>query len=120
MGRDIEAVRAARRRWYAANKEHAKQKSIEGKKRQIARNAEYVNKIKEATCTDCGIQYPPYVMDFDHLGEEAKIDGIANMVHRPTSLEKIQLEIEKCELVCANCHRIRTHSRLQVTGVPEA
>ena len=59
-------------------------------------------------CTDCGVPYPYYVMDWDHI-KDKKFN-----VSRMGSLgsEKLILEeIAKCELVCSNCHRERTHKR---------
>jgi len=50
-------------------------------------------------------------MDFDHLPGEDKVKYISKMVARSWSLAKIDAEIAKCELVCANCHRIRTARR---------
>ena len=68
-----------------------------------------INSYKDKPCTDCKQKYPPYVMDFDHLGD--KEFGICEMRRRRMSFEKIILEIKKCEVVCANCHRIRTNKR---------
>ena len=64
--------------------------------------------LKAAPCTDCGGSFPPECMDWDHV-EGTKIKGLGNMGQYvgPALLA----EIEKCELVCANCHRIRTRSR---------
>ena len=82
----------------------------EAKKRRRKENSEYVNALKAQPCVDCGNCYLPCVMDFDHVrGEKTK--NIAFMLINDTSLEKIKEEIEKCELVCSNCHRIRTHQR---------
>lgn len=67
-----------------------------------------VNDRKAVPCTDCGVSYPSYVMDFDHLGD--KVRGISYMA-RHYSVEKVLAEIEKCEVVCANCHRERTYHR---------
>jgi hypothetical protein len=44
-------------------------------------------------------------MDFDHVRGE-KLFGIA--VNMNISWERLEAEIAKCEIVCANCHRIRT------------
>lgn len=69
-----------------------------------------VSKIKESTpCKDCGKYYPSYVMDFDHisLDKEFNISILINY----GNWEKLQAEIDKCEVVCSNCHRIRTHMR---------
>jgi hypothetical protein len=49
-------------------------------------------------------------MDFDHVTGE-KLDDICGMRMRTVSREAILAEIEKCEVVCATCHRARTHAR---------
>lgn len=61
-------------------------------------------------CKDCGITYPHYVMDFDHINNDKEF-SVSNLVTH-SSWEKIKKEIEKCELVCSNCHRERTYARL--------
>ena len=49
-------------------------------------------------------------MDFDHRDRKTKLTNINRMInYRSYSKEKILEEIEKCDLVCANCHRIRTY-----------
>ena len=68
----------------------------------------YVNKIKEAPCTDCKQTFPPCVMEFDHLDPSKKTNNIATLMRHAISLKRLQEEIDKCELVCSNCHRIRT------------
>ena len=65
--------------------------------------------LKSAPCTDCGNQYPPVCMDFDHIGE--KLFSIAKARSRGMDWQKVLDEIAKCELVCANCHRVRTRDR---------
>lgn len=120
MSRDIEAVRAARRRWYEKNKEAEKAKALTRKKELIKRNQDYINAIKASPCTDCGVSYPYYVMDFDHLVQKDKTELVSVLMRKPATLEVIQAEIDKCELVCSNCHRARTHTRSYATGVPEA
>jgi hypothetical protein len=61
-------------------------------------------------CTDCGDSYPHYVMQFDHVRGE-KLGDVSTMVTSGCSLKRIQTEIAKCELVCANCHAKRTYQR---------
>lgn len=65
----------------------------------------FIDSLKDNPCTDCNQKFPPCVMDFDHRTN--KKFGIADSTCR--SKEQIMAEVEKCELVCANCHRIRTH-----------
>lgn len=66
--------------------------------------------IKEASgCIDCG-ETNHIVLDFDHLKD--KKYNVSRMIHDGFSWAAIKKEIAKCEVVCANCHRIRTHDRL--------
>lgn len=74
------------------------------------RHRALIRRVKSRPCADCGVQYPYYVMDFDHRDGETKIFGL-NAVNRMT-LPGILREIEKCDVVCANCHRERTHRRM--------
>lgn len=64
---------------------------------------------KKHPCMDCGVCYPPYVMDFDHRDPTQKVSKISNLM-RWGSKDKLLIELEKCDLVCANCHRERTHN----------
>lgn len=74
------------------------------------RNYDFLDQIKSTTpCKDCGNVYPPYVMDFDHKDRTLKTDRLSNMASRGLSLETIKKELTNCDVVCANCHRIRTH-----------
>lgn len=80
------------------------------KKRQLElRNI--IDSAKDVPCADCSIRYPSYVMTFDHvrgvksfsLGRVARYWSI--------SLKKLLDVIAKCDVVCSNCHAIRTFSR---------
>lgn len=64
-------------------------------------------------CVDCEIVYPWYVMDFDHVRGEKKFD-LSRASNKMYSIETIDEEISKCDLVCANCHRERTFKRVQL------
>lgn len=75
-----------------------------------------VNEAKSKPCADCGHKYPYYVMDFDHLPGTEKVDGISVMRANGRSRKLILEEIAKCDVVCANCHRERTHQRRQEFG----
>lgn len=68
----------------------------------------FIDSLKQKPCLDCGVQYPPCVMDFDHVTGTKKF-AIAMAARLGASKKKVLKEIQKCELVCANCHRIRTH-----------
>jgi hypothetical protein len=101
----------AQRRHYAKNSEAIKANVAKVNVRIRERNKAYVDDIKSTTaCTDCNRIYPPYIMQFDHVAGE-KRGAVANLVREGVSLETLQAEIDKCELVCGNCHTERTHSR---------
>jgi hypothetical protein len=69
----------------------------------------FVRKRKEnVPCVDCGVKYPYYVMDFDHL-EDKKFN--ISYLAATGRIGTLKMEIAKCEIVCANCHRKRTYER---------
>ena len=105
--KNIEDRKAAGRRHYLANKA----RYLERNKRYREYIWNHIREIKESKpCVDCGVNYPYYVMDFDHL--EDKEYGI-NFLCSTGRIGALKKEIVKCEVVCANCHRIRTHNRLK-------
>jgi len=65
---------------------------------------------KDKPCADCGIKYPYYVMDFDHVEGEEKRGAMSRFLKRH-SRRALLVEIAKCEVVCSNCHRERTYLR---------
>jgi hypothetical protein len=73
---------------------------------------EWYREIKRNTpCKDCGKIYSPWVMEFDHLDSHKKDFNVSKLVAKNCCKDRILKEIEKCELVCANCHRERTWQR---------
>ena len=75
----------------------------------------HVAAIKLASgCVDCGIKSEwPQIYDFDHRPGETKGATIALLI-RTSTIAAIDAEIAKCDIVCANCHRIRTAQRTPV------
>ena len=69
----------------------------------------FLNALKEGVlCADCGLTFPPYVMEYDHV-RGVKRFGLGKMANHRR--EAVLAEIEKCELVCCACHRVRTQAR---------
>lgn len=101
-------MRPRHRAYYEANREAHRQRAHAAVQKLVA----YVRLRKALPCTDCGVQYPSYVMEFDHL--HSKIMNVSAMVRRGVAIAKIRAEIEKCEVVCANCHRVRTFATRRV------
>ena len=88
---------------------------VRSKESQVKRRA-FIHILKSVPCADCGKSYPPFVMDFDHVPgrgtKKFEISRWASETHRLDSKE-IQEELAKCDVVCSNCHRFRTHSQLE-------
>lgn len=69
-----------------------------------------LGQMKEKSgCVDCGGKYPWYVLDFDHVRGK-KVANIGQMLNY-FSIDDILKEINKCDIVCSNCHRERTYMR---------
>lgn len=70
---------------------------------------DFIRDAKAKPCSDCGGEFHYAAMDFDHVrGEKA---GEVAEFQRSGNLPRLIAEIEKCDLVCANCHRVRTWDR---------
>ncbi|SRR5258708_37713293 len=68
---------------------------------------EYIQDIKiHLCCVDCGQRHPA-TLQFHHLNSENKMFNIGDAVRDGISLDRIKKEIEKCIVLCANCHAIR-------------
>lgn len=105
---DNEKAKAYQRQYYLANKARRIAVAIEGNKRHKAWIRETVHAAKEVPCADCGLRYPYYVMQFDHVRGEKKF-GIATSGYKYINKQDLLDEIAKCEVVCSNCHAERTH-----------
>ncbi len=72
----------------------------------------FMDWLKQLPCMDCNTQYPPYLMDFDHIpGQGEKHWSPSSLRYHAPDWETLQTELQKCQLVCANCHRKRTAQR---------
>lgn len=64
-------------------------------------------------CADCGKSYSPCVFDFDNLGSSNGHVNLSKLMKSTSSWERLAEEVSKCDMVCSNCHRIRTQERLE-------
>lgn len=78
-----------------------------------AQKREWLQQYKErAGCCDCGANLPHYVLEFDH--REGRTIGISIAAFSCCSgWDKLRYEVSKCDVVCANCHKIRSWTRGQ-------
>ena len=70
-----------------------------------------IDEAKAGGCVDCGLVMPDhlYVFDFDHTKGD-KVKNVSAWLTTGTE-DDLRAEIDRCEVVCANCHRIRSASR---------
>ncbi len=107
--KNIEKMRQYRRDWYSKNQEHAKEKVIE-RKNAIKK---WFKEIKgQLRCEQCGENHPA-CLEFHHLNPSEKEINLSEAVAiKGWSKNKILDEIDKCVVLCSNCHR-KLHWELQ-------
>ena len=64
---------------------------------------------KELGCEICGYNEHPAALQFDHLEPSNKEFTISRAISDSIAWQRIEAEIEKCRVLCANCHAIHTH-----------
>ena len=78
---------------------------MESKNKIRLRNRQYISEyLIGKSCIDCG-EKDPIVLEFDHF--ENKKENLSILIQN-SSIEKIEAEIKKCNIRCANCHRRKT------------
>ena len=108
---DPEGVNSKAREHYAKKSDHIKKQVNARRTSNRVAIRKLINELKSKPCADCRKKYPPHCMDFDHI-KKGKRFNISEGARNNYSITTIRAEIAKCEVVCSNCHRIRTHSRL--------
>lgn len=95
----------SQQRWYYKNREER----IERKDRRRAELREWLYQYKRENCQckRCD-EARPACLDFHHPGEKER--GIARMIARGYSKSNIEAEIERCIVLCANCHRVEHYT----------
>jgi len=73
------------------------------------RKQSMVAEIKESEgCNNCGIDISPVALDLHHTDKDDKFMDVSTMITQGYSYDRIRKEVEKCDILCANCHRIET------------
>lgn len=91
--------------WYQKNR----QRHIKAQRQHQRKIADVMRTEKQKPCADCSIEYPYYVMHYDHVRGEKLIE--VSRMRRRFGYQQVLAEIAKCEVVCSNCHAERTHRR---------
>lgn len=86
---------------------------LEATLRNQAKKRDLLQAIKlERGCADCGYKAHPAALDFDHRPGEVKLLSVGRQVSN-VGIARLLAEVEKCDVVCSNCHRIRSFERGQ-------
>jgi hypothetical protein len=80
--------------------------------------ARLLDLLRDRPCADCGVRIAPCAMDFDHRDPLTKLSAVTRMIGR-AGTARILDEVAKCDIVCANCHRLRTFERRSADPVRE-
>lgn len=105
-----ECQRAYLKGHYARNRPYYLAKARRLNARRWAELKGLLHELKSRPCTDYGLTYPPWIMEFDHVRGTKDFTVSTNLRSRtPAALRR---EAAKCEVVCANCHRNRTYLRI--------
>jgi len=116
---NLDAMRERARQYYWEHVEEKKAYAKEYKKQFNCENPGPYERLrdrkrlrlieaKSKPCMDCGGMFPAECMDFDHVRGEKTTTVGALSNH---SDKRFWAEVAKCDLICSNCHRIRTWKR---------
>ena len=93
---------AKEKRRVASTKTKQEKANVYAHKRRLERKLWAVNYLGNV-CNKCGKSYPHYVYDFHHIDPKNKEFSVSLLLYY--SIESIKKELDKCMLLCANCHR---------------
>lgn len=77
--------------------------------------AQVLGYLEKHPCVDCG-EPDPIVLEFDHRDRKAKVKPVSRLLAGHYSWKSVLMEIEKCDIRCANCHRRKTYVELASWG----
>ena len=100
---DLSVMSKEERRDWNATLRKRKRSAVRERNRKIVWDL-----LSKTCCKDCGCTNP-LVLTFDHLDPKQKTHDVSDLVYKGT-LDQLDNELAKCEIVCANCHVIRTAS----------
>jgi hypothetical protein len=102
------AIRPSQRPFNVSYYARNRAQEIDRVRTRQAATLEFLRELRRVPCADCGGTFEPYQMDFDHRDPAQKsfqmTDGRAMLMNR----DRLLAEIAKCDVICANCHAIRS------------
>jgi len=107
--KDKDKRRAYDRQYHANRTDETKARKVRLQRDRKRKTREWLNQYKRALLCQCGENHPA-CLDFHHNDSSRKEMAISNAVQRGWSIARITAELEKCIVLCANCHR-KLHSK---------
>ena len=102
-------TRKQHREWLATRAPSVARRTVE-KRERWRYDADVLDRMRSVPCADCGGVFAQCSMDFDHRDPSTKLRAVMGMISN-FGLDRILAEVAKCDIVCANCHRLRTFQR---------
>jgi hypothetical protein len=109
-------IRKRERRYFKENSSWLLEQRRSNQLARKERNRAIIRAAKSVPCMDCGGSFHFASMDFDHRPGESKRREVSQLLDYSTDV--VLAEIAKCEVVCANCHRVRSFLRGQIGALP--
>jgi len=101
-------VSASQRAKYLRNRDAILNRTRAYKTIERKKNTDYLRNLKLTSgCADCGYNANVFALEFDHV--QPKMYAISDLLG---NTKRLMEELTKCEIVCSNCHSIRTQERL--------
>ena len=117
--RNPDKVRAKRATYRSKPENRQKERAAAHRRRMRSPVRFMTDLFKASPCTGCGGRFPALVMEFDHRNADEKVADVAALVHQRRAPSVVFTEIAKCDLVCVNCHRLRTLDRTLDRQLPQ-
>jgi hypothetical protein len=100
-----------RKRYYERHEDYRDKHNRSRNKIRLENARKVFEYLSRNACINCG-ESDPVVLEFDHRDRNEKIESISNLISN-SSWERIKSEIEKCDVLCANCHRRKTAAQFK-------
>lgn len=94
-------------RYYANHSHYRKHHTKLTVEKRFEKAKKVLEYLRAHPCVDCG-EKDPIVLEFDHRDGTEKVESVTQLVTNNCGWQKIEDEIAKCDVRCANCHRRRT------------
>lgn len=98
---DTTKQKEAQRRHYNNNKEYFYHRTKERRKKKTEWLQSF---LSSRACVSCG-ETAPECLDFHHVDPSTKEGMVTEMINSLRGFDRIKEEMEKCIILCSNCHR---------------